>query len=442
MHRVARLVRCRPHPRRPVRGVHAAARSGFSGDFAAAYDGARPEYAPAAIEWLLGGVLQKEHISDATSDAHALRSITPSSVSSSSSSSSSSVSSSSASSSSPRHDILDLGAGSGKLSRAVLRARPGLRVVGVDPATEMCVAYGKALAEDNVTADVLQGTAEKIPLLDSSVGCVVAGQSFHWFASAAALREISRVLVPGGALGFVWNTRDTRVPWVQALEDVIAPFYSDSEGNDGGGGVPRQQSGEWRTFFDDAALEGMNRASDSNEENHSSRLFEPLESKTLSKADPMTEDELVDHVLSLSVIATQDGDVRSDVAARVRDILTNDPSVVQAEGEEGAENGSKIILPYVTELYVTASLKDETTADAMEEALHSRVDKIATSALHLDDFFGNDAGDDGEDDEDDEDFVDYTDDHTGEWNGPTRGGRRPEPTRHGDWHVMGRCTDF
>ena len=62
---------------------------------------------------------------------------------------------------------------------------------------------------------------------------------------------------------------------------------------------------------------------------------------------------------------------------------------------------------------------------------------------HLDFFGKEDSGvEEDEDEDEDEDFVDYTDEFTGEWNGPTRGGRRPEPTRHGDWHVMGRCTDF
>lgn len=44
--------------------------------------------------------------------------------------------------------------------------------------------------------------------------------------------------------------------------------------------------------------------------------------------------------------------------------------------------------------------------------------------------------------DDEQDMVPMIDDKTGEWNGPTRGGTRPEPTRYGDWERNGRVTDF
>lgn len=405
-----------------ARLVHAAAKSGFAGSAASAYERARPEYSEASVEWLLEGLLPTP-----LSDADAL------------SAHHGTGSSSSSLSTSARHDVLDIGSGTGKLSRALLKSRPGLRVVGVDPSADMCMQYVEALSGDgHSSTNVLQGTAENIPLLDSSVASVVAGQSFHWFAGADALEEISRVLMPGGTLGLIWNTRDTSVPWVQAIEDIIEPFYKSEMGRDHSGLVPRQQNGDWKKIFGAARGQSEDSGGMPGDTSEAS-LFEPLESKFLNKVDPMTESELVDLVLSLSVIAAQDSHTRNDVAARVRSILSNDPSV---EREGDGEGGGVILLPYVTELYVTSNLKEEDSASSMEAALSSRVDKIATSALHLDDFFGKEDDGEEDDDEDDEDFVDYTDDLTGEWNGPTRGGRRPEPTRHGDWHVMGRCTDF
>jgi SAM-dependent methyltransferase len=56
-----------------------------------------------------------------------------------------------------------------------------------------------------------------MPLPDASADAVFVGQAFHWFDAPAALAEIARVLVPGGALGLVWNLRDERVPWVADL---------------------------------------------------------------------------------------------------------------------------------------------------------------------------------------------------------------------------------
>jgi SAM-dependent methyltransferase len=56
---------------------------------------------------------------------------------------------------------------------------------------------------------------------DGSVDAVVAGQAAHWFDPAPAAAEMRRVLRPGGVVGLVWNTRDTRVPWVGALDDLL-----------------------------------------------------------------------------------------------------------------------------------------------------------------------------------------------------------------------------
>ena len=96
-------------------------------------------------------------------------------------------------------EVLDLGAGTGKLTR-VLRERYR-RVLAVEPLDGM-----RAILEQVVSgAESLAGTAEDIPLADASVDGVFAGQAFHWFANDAAIEEIARVLRPGGMLALVWN---------------------------------------------------------------------------------------------------------------------------------------------------------------------------------------------------------------------------------------------
>lgn len=59
------------------------------------------------------------------------------------------------------------------------------------------------------------GIAEDIPLPESCARALVAAQSFHWMASPATLREVHRVLVPGGLFVMLWNTRDLSRPWVR-----------------------------------------------------------------------------------------------------------------------------------------------------------------------------------------------------------------------------------
>ncbi len=111
-------------------------------------------------------------------------------------------------------DVLDLGAGTGILTRAL--ARSGHRVVAVDPSRSMLATLSGRLPG----LDARVGTAEHIPLDDASVDAVVLGQAWHWVDPDAAGPEVARVLRPGGWLGLLWNSRDSTVPWVCELYSV------------------------------------------------------------------------------------------------------------------------------------------------------------------------------------------------------------------------------
>src|SRR6478752_5964079 len=110
-------------------------------------------------------------------------------------------------------DVVDLGAGTGKLTRSLVDL--GHRVTAVEPLAEMLDQLRVAVPE----ATALQGGAEAIPLPTESADVVTAAQAFHWFDHGPALREIARVLRPGGHVALVWNTRDEGVPWVARLSE-------------------------------------------------------------------------------------------------------------------------------------------------------------------------------------------------------------------------------
>jgi ubiquinone/menaquinone biosynthesis C-methylase UbiE len=110
---------------------------------------------------------------------------------------------------------LDLGAGTGKLTRSLVVR--GLETVAVEPLEEMRETLRAALP--GVRA--LDGTAEAIPMEDASVDLVTVAQAWHWIDAERALPEIARVLRPNGALVLVWNRRDERVPWVAELSRVM-----------------------------------------------------------------------------------------------------------------------------------------------------------------------------------------------------------------------------
>lgn len=116
----------------------------------------------------------------------------------------------------PGTDVLDLAAGTGKLTRLLVPT--GAEVIAVEPVEAM----RDALYDAAPGVEVLDGTAEEIPLGDGSVDVVTVAQAFHWFDAPAALGELRRVLKPGGRLVLVWNTRDRTVEWVRRFGELLA----------------------------------------------------------------------------------------------------------------------------------------------------------------------------------------------------------------------------
>src|SRR4051812_13713682 len=95
----------------------------------------------------------------------------------------------------PGSTVVDVGAGTGKLTQLLLDT--GAQVTAVEPVADMRLAFARPLPG----VPILEGTAEALPLASGTADALVAGAAFHWFDGPAALREIHRVLRPGGGLG-------------------------------------------------------------------------------------------------------------------------------------------------------------------------------------------------------------------------------------------------
>ncbi|MET7841245.1 class I SAM-dependent methyltransferase [Streptomyces sp. NPDC005356] len=110
--------------------------------------------------------------------------------------------------------VLDLGAGTGKLTATLVEL--GAEVIAVEPDPAMLTELRRTLP----TVRALPGSAEALPLPDASVDAVVAGNAMHWFDMDVAGPEMARVLAPGGVLAGLWNVFDNRVDWVAGLERI------------------------------------------------------------------------------------------------------------------------------------------------------------------------------------------------------------------------------
>jgi SAM-dependent methyltransferase len=181
----------------------------------------------------------------------------------------------------PARTVVDLGAGTGKLTRLLLPT--GARVIAVEPIAEMRAHIDGA--------EVLDGTAEAIPLPDGSADVVTVAQAFHWFDHDRALPEIHRVLRKDGILALVWNMRDLDDPVQRGVEDLLRPIRND---------VPGQVLGTWR--------EPLAR----------SALFGPATVGEFTYEQRFTTDDLCDRVSSTSFVAALPPVDREELLVRVR----------------------------------------------------------------------------------------------------------------------------
>ena len=112
--------------------------------------------------------------------------------------------------------VVDIGAGTGKLTRVLTQA-PGAEVIAVDPDPAMLDALRRSVPG----IPTFEGSAESLPLPDASIDAAVLGQAWHWVEPTAASAEIGRIVRPGGVLGLIWNLRDERTEWVRRLTEIM-----------------------------------------------------------------------------------------------------------------------------------------------------------------------------------------------------------------------------
>ena len=236
--------------------------------------------------------------------------------------------------------VVDLGAGTGKLTQALLRCQH--RVIPVDPDIRMLAQLAVAApgatpptSSATVTPPTgpatvtplagsatvtplagsamvtpLAGSAEAVPLAAGCVDAVMAGQAYHWFDRERAPAEIARVLRDGGVFAPVWNIRDEAEPWVAALSEIV--YGDDRCAHDG-----------WRTPDLGPA-------------------FGPVRRAVFRHAATHTPESLVALVRSRSYYLTAPARRRAELETRVRELAATHPRL---RGRESFP------LPYLTIAY-------------------------------------------------------------------------------------------
>lgn len=185
--------------------------------------------------------------------------------------------------------VLDLAAGTGKLSRALLAG--GLDVVAVEPQGALLDVLAASIGAGRVH----EGLAEAIPLPDASVQAVAVGEAFHWFEQQAALVEIRRVLRPGGGLALLSTIPDWRgASWAHELGSLVASLRPE------------------HPYFDGPPWQDAVRAAPGWSSPREIRVT------TFQPADP---ERIVDHLASMSWLAALPDDRRAAAIAQMRALI-------------------------------------------------------------------------------------------------------------------------
>lgn len=191
--------------------------------------------------------------------------------------------------------VLDLAAGTGKLTRRLLPLAG--YVIAVDPSAAMLAELRARLP----AADARRGSAEAIPAADASVDAVFVGQAFHWFRPLAACREIARVLSRGGGLAVIGNRArwtETDIPWLRTFDALVTPH--------------RQAAGPFPAG-DDRWKQALQETG----------LFAPLSSTEVEHVHRISAGAFVALVASWSWIANLPPAERDGVLARVRELVAD-----------------------------------------------------------------------------------------------------------------------
>jgi len=225
----------------------------------------------------------------------------------------------------PKKEVVELGSGTGKFTRLLLAQ--GAHITAVEPVKGMREKFNQILPD----VPILEGSADSIPLSNSSADAVIAAQAFHWFATISAIKEIHRVLKPGGIFFCIWNLMDDSDKWASLFREEVESHEH---------GVPQYRHMNWRDVF---------------ELDEARAIYElPLQEKFFKwYHHDCDEDILWGTALSKSYIASQTPIEQEQIKKKLHHILAT-----ELPSSFGPEGSRKVDIPYNTHIIWCKKKKD------------------------------------------------------------------------------------
>jgi SAM-dependent methyltransferase len=210
----------------------------------------------------------------------------------------------------PGATVVDLAAGTGKLTRLLVPA--GASLIAAEPVAGMRATFRDVLPNVPIVAT----TAEQLPFRDGSLDAVTIAQAFHWFDEDRAIAALARAVRVGGRVGLVWNARDRSVPWVNDVWSIMDRVEKRA---------PWRDHENWR----DSALRER-------------PGFGPLHAAEFRHEQTISPAAMVQRVASVSHVAVLPQADRDSVLDEVRAVLRADPQT---------RNRDELQVPYRVDCY-------------------------------------------------------------------------------------------